>query len=45
LHLVHHSAVCVNTRYLRCSVRPYAAVSLAGDMAAGVTWDFMVALI
>jgi hypothetical protein len=38
---MHHSAVRVNTRCLRRSVRPYGGVSLPGDMAAAVTWDFM----
>jgi hypothetical protein len=38
---MHHSAVRVNTRCLRRSVRPYGAVSLPGDMAGAVTWDFM----
>jgi hypothetical protein len=38
---MHHSAVRVNTRCLRHSVRPYGGVSLPGDMAAAVTWDFM----
>ena len=38
---MQHSAVCVNTRYLRRSVRPCGAVGLPGRRAAAVTRDFM----
>jgi hypothetical protein len=37
---MHHSALCVNTRCLQRSVRPYGAVGLPGRRAAVVTWDF-----
>ena len=40
LHLMHHSAGCVNTRCLRRSVRPCGALGLPGRRAAAVTWDF-----
>jgi len=44
LHLLHHSAIRVNTRCLRRSVRPYGALGLPGRRAAAVTWDFTVPL-
>jgi len=44
LHLVHYSAVRVNTRCLRRSVRPCGALGLPERPAATVTWDFMVRL-
>ena len=42
--LMHHSAVCVNTRCLLRSVRRCGALGLPERRAATVTWDFMVRL-
>jgi len=39
---MQHSALCVNTRCLRRSVRPCGALGLPGRHAAAVTWDFTV---
>jgi hypothetical protein len=36
---MHHSAVRVNTPYLRRSVRPWDALSAAERGATPVTWD------
>ena len=41
---MQHSALRVNTRCLRRSVRPYGALGLPGRRAAAVTWDFIVRL-
>jgi len=41
---MHHSAVSVNTRCLRRSVRTCGALGLTGRRAAAVTWDFTVRL-
>ena len=41
---MHHSALRVNTRYLRRSVRCCGALGLPERRAATVTWDFMVRL-
>jgi len=41
LHLVHHSAVRVNTRCLRRSVRPCEADRLPPRRAVAVTWGFV----
>jgi hypothetical protein len=38
---MHHSAVRVNTRCLRRSVRACGAVGLTGCCAAAMTWDFI----
>jgi hypothetical protein len=42
LHQMQHSAVRVNTRCLRRSVRRCGALSLPERRAAMVTWDFMI---
>jgi site-specific recombinase XerC len=44
LHLVHHSALRVNARYLRRSVRCCGAPACRERRAATMTWDFMVPL-
>jgi hypothetical protein len=41
---MHHSAVRVNTRCLRRSVRPCSARGLPVGRTAAVTWDFTVRL-
>jgi hypothetical protein len=41
---MHHSAVRVNARCLRRSVRPGGAPGLPGRHVAAVTWDFTVRL-
>jgi hypothetical protein len=41
---MQHSAVRVNTRCLRRSVRPCGALGLPAGGAAAVTWDFTVCL-
>jgi len=39
---MHHSAVCVNARCLRRSVRPCGALGRPDRRAAAVTWDFTI---
>ena len=44
LHQMQHSALRVNTRCLRRSVRPCSASARRPGGAAAVTWDFTVRL-
>jgi hypothetical protein len=44
LHLMHHSALRVNTRCLRRSVRRCGAPVCRERRAATMTWDIMVRL-